>query len=62
MTTVPDYKLDPPVVLHTVPPCPVCGAELYAYLYEDTHGDIAGCTECVKIKDPWEYAEGLHEE
>ena len=61
MTTIPDYRLDPPTSGYAAPPCPVCGAELYAYLYQDIHGEIAGCTECVQIVDPWEYMEELDE-
>ena len=62
MTTVPDYRLDPPRETCTIPPCPKCGAELYGYLFLDIDGDIAGCTECVRTKDPWEYMEMLADE
>lgn len=61
MTTVLDYKLDPPKA-NTLPPCPMCGAELYGYIFIDIYGDAVGCTECIKTKDPWEYVEMLADE
>lgn len=62
MNTIPDYRLDPPSKTCAVPPCPKCGAELYGYLFIDMDGDIMGCTECVRTKDPWEYVEMLADE
>lgn len=61
MTTIPDYKLDPPKS-NMLPPCPMCGAELYGYIFIDIYGDPVGCTECVRTKDPWEYVEMLSDE
>ena len=60
MTTIPDYRLDPPKA-ESIPPCPICGAELYGYLFLDVFNDVVGCTECIRTKDPWEYVEMLNE-
>ena len=61
MTTIPDYKLEPPTA-PKYPSCPICGTELYDYIVLDAYGDAVGCSECTKTKDPWEYQEMLADE
>lgn len=39
--------------LKRTPTCPVCGAEVDAYL-KNIDGDIVGCENCVTDVDAWE--------
>ena len=59
--TIPDYRLEPPPAPN-YPACPMCGTELYDYVFVDVYGDVVGCSECVHSKDPWEYAEMMANE
>lgn len=61
MRNIPDYRLEPPESIEC-PPCPVCGSLLYDYVCVDVSGDVVGCSECVKTKDPWEYLEILEDD
>ncbi len=61
MGNIPDYLLDPPEPMEC-PSCPVCGTEMYDYVYIDIDGEVVGCSECVRSKDPWEYLEMLEDE
>lgn len=45
----PEPILSPPI-------CPCCGRETDDYLL-DCHGEIAGCPECVRTVDAWDYVE-----
>ena len=38
---------DPPE--QNVPECPICGTDMYEYIYKDTDGKIVGCDNCVSI-------------
>lgn len=61
MTTVPDYRLDPPK-RPGYPTCPWCGTSMYDWLVEDVCGDIVGCSECTKTISAEEYLEVLDED
>ena len=61
MTTIPDYRLEPPPA-PKLPSCPVCGNDNYDYVIEDISGDIIGCSECVRCYTVYEYAEKLEME
>ena len=61
MTTVPDYRLEPPPA-PKYPSCPICGTEMYDYLIEDAYGDIVGCSECTRTYTAEEYMEVLADE
>ena len=34
--------------------CPICGEEVTETIYVSTEGDILGCENCVKVKEPSE--------
>lgn len=34
--------------------CPVCGEEVYETVFVSNDGDVLGCDNCAKIKEPWE--------
>lgn len=36
--------------------CPVCGEENPEYFYT-ADGEVIGCSECVRLEDPWEWTE-----
>ena len=55
MTTIPDYRLEPPKLRKPIPTCPMCGESLYDYLIEDVTGDIVGCSECTRFLTAEEY-------
>lgn len=57
---VPDYMLDPPSPMQ-YPPCPVCGSDLYEFVYKDIDGEVCGCDMCVKSMDANEYADEMAE-
>lgn len=56
LTFVPDYNIDTPAVKE-YPKCPVCGSDMYEYIYKDTYGDVCGCSDCVKIVEAEDFAE-----
>lgn len=45
----PEQKLTPPI-------CPYCGREVDAFVL-DGNGEIAGCPDCTKTVDAWDYME-----
>ena len=35
--------------------CPICGSENPEDFYFDTNGDLVGCSDCITMRDAYDY-------